>query len=266
VTTVKLSILIPSLYRRRAEFATLLGELSRQIGDSEVNGEQPLPVEVLTVIDGGQLSVGEKRNKLLHAASGDYVAFVDDDDSVSGNYIDELLHAIVEGEARQAAVNQPPDVITFEVEYTDVSQKSRTLFIQSLKYRDGRVEYTRQRIGAPPTHVACWRRKVALCNEFPPISYAEDWLWWQPLLQSGLVKSEIHIDWPLYHYRFNRLVTGTQKREKREEALKWAGPEGVAFYGGGGFLIKRYTTEERAANMKYIEFNRVPLICTCHIT
>jgi glycosyltransferase involved in cell wall biosynthesis len=170
VTITKLSILICSLGERSDKLIGLCGimqEIDEQI--------QKLPVEVLVSIDNGQLSVGEKRNKLLHAASGDYIAFVDDDDEVSDNYVDELLHAIAESEQRQAEGNSHPDVITFEVEYTDFSQKSRMLFVQSLKYRDGKQELGRQRIGAPPTHVACWRREVALCNEFPPISYAEDW-------------------------------------------------------------------------------------------
>lgn len=256
----KLSILIPSLHARRVELAALLGELSRQIGDSEVSSEPASPVEVLVSIDGGATSVGDKRNRLLHAATGDYIAFVDDDDLVAEKYVERLLAAITEGETRESQRIFKSAIITFNVEYVDISQRSRTLYVQSLQYTSGAYEIGPQKVGTPPTHIACWRRNIALANSFPPISYAEDWLWWQPLLQSGLVASEIHVDEVLYTYQFDRRVTETQKRQKREEALKWAGSDGVHFFWGDGRICSTRNVPPPGPE------TGLDFICTCTIT
>ena len=37
------------------------------------------------------MSVGEKRNKLIHMAKGEYFSFIDDDDLVSEEYVDQGL-------------------------------------------------------------------------------------------------------------------------------------------------------------------------------
>ena len=46
-------------------------------------------VEVLTELDDGTRSIGEKRNALVESAGGEYVCFVDDDDMVSSDYVGE---------------------------------------------------------------------------------------------------------------------------------------------------------------------------------
>jgi len=40
------------------------------------------------------MTIGAKRNQLLHRAKGDYVAFVDDDDLVSSDYVNKVLSAV----------------------------------------------------------------------------------------------------------------------------------------------------------------------------
>ena len=37
------------------------------------------------------MSVGEKRNKLINMAKGEYFSFIDDDDLVSEEYVDQVL-------------------------------------------------------------------------------------------------------------------------------------------------------------------------------
>jgi glycosyltransferase involved in cell wall biosynthesis len=262
----KLSILIPSLFERGGSLANLLVEIHEQIEVVNCHYADQT-VEVLVSIDGGAATVGEKRNQLLRAASGDYIAFVDDDDWISRNYVDELLHAIDDGEKWDAQ----PDIITFEVEFLDLQTKARKIIVQSLKYVDERQDLGKQREGAPPSHIACWRSEVALCNEFPPISYAEDWLWWYPLLKSGIVKSEYHIDWPLYRYRFDGRKSATQKTGERQKAMEWAGGP-VQFYGGNGFKYRHNGKSiwccrgHELDEQRNLECNGVPFICECHIT
>ncbi|MDP2651957.1 MAG: glycosyltransferase family A protein, partial [bacterium] len=92
---LKFSILIPAVPSRLSQLSELLAAL-----ESQTNGR---PVEVLVFLDNKQRSIGFKRDALVQLARGDYVAFVDDDDTVSPAYVDQIL----------AAIESEPDVVTF---------------------------------------------------------------------------------------------------------------------------------------------------------
>jgi len=81
---VILSILTPSVPSRLEQLNALRAMLASQIGDQ-------LAVEHLILIDNKRRTVGEKRDNLLRIALGRYVAFVDDDDFVSEDYINEIV-------------------------------------------------------------------------------------------------------------------------------------------------------------------------------
>jgi len=78
-----LSILTPAVPSRLGALDALCSELAAQIGE--------LPVEHLVLLDNKRRTVGEKRDSLLRIARGDFVAFVDDDDKVSGDYVQAIL-------------------------------------------------------------------------------------------------------------------------------------------------------------------------------
>jgi glycosyltransferase involved in cell wall biosynthesis len=75
-----LSILICSLPGRIKYLSELLNVLNPQI-----EGE-----EIIINIDKYK-TIGAKRNDLLNASKSDYVCFIDDDDMVSEDYLDEIL-------------------------------------------------------------------------------------------------------------------------------------------------------------------------------
>jgi glycosyltransferase involved in cell wall biosynthesis len=81
----RLSILICSLESRADKLERLMDVLTPQL---------TVEVEVLTHVDNGEASIGRKRNELMEAALGDYVAFVDDDDMVSDDYVEKVLTAL----------------------------------------------------------------------------------------------------------------------------------------------------------------------------
>ena len=93
--TMKLSILTPTIPGREKQLKALNEKLAKQIGD--------LPVEHLILSDNRKRSIGEKRQSLVDIANGEYIAFCDDDDDVSDNYVAEILKAI----------ETKADVITF---------------------------------------------------------------------------------------------------------------------------------------------------------
>ena len=84
------SILIPSLVDRKEK----RDELTRFIMGQAAGTRLELAVEILTLTDSGSWTTGKKRNDLLGAANGAFLAFVDDDDWVSDNYVEEVIVAI----------------------------------------------------------------------------------------------------------------------------------------------------------------------------
>ena len=91
-----LSILVCHLQTRESELARLFGQLKPQC--------EGKPVDIIVQTDNGEQSVGEKRNALLRRATGEYIAFVDDDDEVPDYYVERILAAVAKSR---------PDVIGF---------------------------------------------------------------------------------------------------------------------------------------------------------
>lgn len=189
---MKLSILIPSLRERASLLEDLEMDLMAQIGPLGVSEE----VEVLKLVDGGEVSVGEKRNRLLADAKGDYVVFVDDDDAVSREYVYEILERI----------KASPDCIgmrgimtvgegeTFQVIYSVSNQHG---------FASGRTYYR------PPGHLTPMRRQIAVKYRFPEKNLGEDFEWADRILKAGALRNEMFIDKVLYHYKFNPALSGT---------------------------------------------------------
>lgn len=177
-----LSVLIPCVRPRLHKLKTLFDELAHQIGDQ--------PVEVLALLDNKRRSVGMKREALVQAARGEYVAFVDDDDWIARTYIADILEA----------ARAHPTVIVFPT-LSFINDNPPAECAHSLANPTNepyRVEGFRRK----PWQMHPWRRELAQRFHFPDKSYGEDWEWVEQMIphaQSQSVASEI----PLYHYRFN---------------------------------------------------------------
>jgi glycosyltransferase involved in cell wall biosynthesis len=180
-----LSILTPAVPSRLEQLGRLCAELTSQIGDK--------PVEHLTLLDNKRRSVGEKRDALLRAARGKYVAYVDDDDWIEYNYVSAIL----------GAVGSNPDVVTFRQQCT-------------VNGRDGIIEFGLGNPNEPfaaggyakrnAWHICAWRRQLAICSGFPPINYGEDWAFASRLCAlPGL--SSIHVPEILHYYRHDAKTT-----------------------------------------------------------
>lgn len=208
---MKLSVLIAAMpHRPHKEITAILRRQAEQCGG----------VEVLCEVDDG-LS-GPKRQRLLEAAQGDYIAFVDDDDKVADDYVCELLEA-----ARSGA-----DVLTFNLDF----------------YRNGHLAETWQ-FGPWPNqrrkgkmqlnHLCAWRReiarKVAWC---PDLGHNDDHLWFDPLYQAGLVKTTHHIDLPLYEYRYAANQTVNQSARIRKQSAEYMRGGKRCWLVGGEIIIE----------------------------
>lgn len=200
MTTPVLSILTPAVLSRivgswrscgmgdEIVEGSLLG-LAREI-ERQTNG---LPVEHLIFCDNKRRTVGEKRDALLRMARGKYVAFVDDDDGVSDEYVNLILHA----------AEDDPDVITFEQRATVNGAQSVVQF--KLGNPNGPFNpngLTRRNAW----HVCAWRRSLAVQSRFPASNYGEDWAFAAPLCALPDLR-EVHIPKVLHFYRHDAALT-----------------------------------------------------------
>jgi len=180
----RLSILIPTLYERKESLRTLLENLSLQ---------ETKDIEILTWIDNRRLSIGAKRNILLGMAKGDFVAFVDDDDLVSDDYIEKIL----------AGIETNPDCCSLQGEISQTVNRGKInqarvtrVFKHSIEYetwfRDKNIYYR------CPNHLNAIKRDLALQVGFPETNKGEDRdfsLKIQPIL-----KTEAKIKGTIYYY------------------------------------------------------------------
>jgi glycosyltransferase involved in cell wall biosynthesis len=182
-----LSILICSLHKRFGMLARLLGNLESQIIES---GAKDL-VEVRVNADGGEKSIGQKRNELLKQSKGRMVAFADDDDLLSECYVSKILKA----------AESNPDAIGINGTIDHGGVVKKWYISKDLDYCTRRDAKGNEYFDRYTNHLAPVKREIALKIGFPEINFAEDYDYAKRLHESGLIKTEIVIDEPMYHYR-----------------------------------------------------------------
>lgn len=178
----KLSILTPTLNSRSEKLHALWAELQYQM--------QSKPVQLLSLGDNKSMTVGEKRNHLMDMAKGDYFCFIDDDDSVSSDFIEEVLQAVETGKP----------IITF-------NGTQNTNGKQDLPFTyDINIGRNMKRDGWKvmlPDHLCIWKNSE-VTYKFPHKNISEDHEWAKKICADFKESDVHHIDKFLYHYEFNK--------------------------------------------------------------
>lgn len=184
----KLTILIPTLEKRRVKFEMLLTDLGNQIRSHRLSGK----VKILTNKDNGEKTIGQKRNELSAQAvleNSEYSAFLDDDDRVAYNYLPTLIEKI----------KHSPDCVELKGIITTNGYNPQK-FIHSIKYRhyfeENRVYYR------PPNHLNCIRTELVSDIKFPSNNFGEDTSWAMEVLKQGRLKTMEPIDDVIYFYDY----------------------------------------------------------------
>lgn len=183
----KLSVLICSIKGREILLQGLMKILKGQITND---------VEILVETDNKEMTTGAKRNILLERARGDYIAFVDDDDIVSDDYVSKILKAI----------ETSPDCCGIEGEIDHIKRmrpgiryrrRCKQKFIHSNRYTKW---YEQNEIYYRcPNHLNPIKRILAGQIMFPEKNQAEDRDFSLRILQ--LLKTEVYIEGIIYYYR-----------------------------------------------------------------
>lgn len=189
-----LSILICTLPERSESLARLMAMLDQQ--------SEGKAVEILTdAAPKHAASVGAKRQSLLERATGKYVCYIDDDDTVAPDYIDTLIEA----------ASHDPDCIGFKL--MCYFKGGPVTAVHSIRYTwaenvDG-YRYVRS-----PHHLTPVKREIALTVGFKDKRSGEDHDYSRGLV--GKLNSEVFIDRHLYNYLYTEqpahLKYGTPKR------------------------------------------------------
>jgi glycosyltransferase involved in cell wall biosynthesis len=156
---ILLSLLIPTLYKRKDFLDRLLASLNDQINRHPNKNE----IEIVICKDNKELSIGEKRNILLTRALGEYVAYIDDDDQVSENYVEATVSALKN--------NPGVDCCSLSGIYT-INGKNPRYFYHDLKY-DKWFEKNNEFFRCP-NHLNAVKRSIALEVGFPGVNIYED--------------------------------------------------------------------------------------------
>lgn len=195
----KLSVMVPTIVTRQPLFERLMTSLYKQLPKDYVTTEDGDfarldfgDVEIVVYRDNGDISIGEKRNKLVAYARGDYLMFVDDDDLLSDDALALILQAIENG----------PDTIGFKL-VRFVNDVRMDVAIHSLRYdkwgekREGGkiVHYERT-----PNHLNPTRAGLVRQVEYKDKSWGEDSDY--SLRLRPLLRSECFIDRELYIYLY----------------------------------------------------------------
>lgn len=183
----KLSILIPTIDERRPQFKELMLFLTAQAIDHKIEEQ----VEIITLCDRGLLSIGAKRNELLKRATGDYVAFIDDDDQVCSYYIGWGLKVAESGKDCGSLIGI----------YT-VDGENPEYFEHSIKYKEYKTTSNEIKYERYPNHLNFIKREIAQQFKFPEINHGEDTDWATQIFKAGAIKTEYEISQILYQYRY----------------------------------------------------------------
>lgn len=186
---MKLSILTPTIPSREKQVKLLSEKLAKQIGN--------LPVEHLIFCDNRKRSIGEKRQSLVDIAIGEYIAFCDDDDDVSDDYVAELLKAI----------ETKADVITFNQKAIYNKLESEVHF--GIKNQDGQFNPGGITLRGP-WHICAWNRQKVKGCVFGFSNYGEDLVWCHQARKR--IKTGHHINKVLHTYIHDAATTAAPEQ------------------------------------------------------
>ena len=184
--SINLSILICTIPGRISELKKLMDVLSQQLTSE---------VEVIYLGDNKKRTVGQKRNDLLKLSQGRYVAFIDDDDKITEDYVSLLLKGIRSG----------ADVVNFDVECSVNGGPFKKVFYDAKFKTDKNKPDHYERI---PNHLMCIKREIALTAGFPEKSFGEDQEYAKRILPR--IQRQAKIEKTLYYYIFSHKTSQTQ--------------------------------------------------------
>lgn len=181
------TIMIPTTVDRDELYESLIAELVAQIAEQRI--ELNKDIEIVSIRDNKEISVGFKRQQLLEMAKGIWVSGFDSDDFPHPDYIHDIWNILY--------TKPNIDHVGF-IEDCDIDgQKSKSIFSIKHKSWDEHEEgYDQVRCANPKSVI---RRTKALQVGYKDMRWGEDRIFSEAV--TPLLESEVFIEKPLYYYR-----------------------------------------------------------------
>lgn len=201
-----LSILIPSIPEREQKRQNLIAELNNQIVGCFSKAIPNTNVSFMwddspSFLNGG-LTVGKKRETLVTRATGRYLCFLDDDETIAPNYLETLL----------LLCNQDKDVCTFNALYK-LENYWGIINMRLGHTFNEQTDPSRLIISRPPWHMCPVRSEYAKQYAFEDKNNAEDWPWMEKVLTH--CKTEAYADSVIFQYNHGK-HSEVDKIEKKQ--------------------------------------------------
>lgn len=184
--TPVLTIMIPTTIDRDELYERLVAELVNQMAEQRL--ELNKDIEIVSIRDNKEISVGLKRQQLLEMANGIWVSGFDSDDLPHPDYIHDIWGVLY--------TKPNIDHVGF-IEDCDIDGvKSRSIFsIKHKSWDEKEKGYDQVRCANPKSVI---RRTKALQVGYKDLRFGEDRIFSEAV--TPLLESEIFIDKPLYRY------------------------------------------------------------------
>lgn len=185
---IKLSILVLTVPNRIKYFYP---KQMKQLIDQTKNRTD---VELLSLFDNKKRSVGAKRQAMLDLVQGEYCVFIDDDDSIANNYVDEIMKSLYE--------NTNCDCVVFDVE-TKVNNGDPFLCKFGTEFEYGYIDNNNHQLGwrGKPAHVMVYKSSIAKAHRYNDLGNSEDVDWVKRACLD--IKHQVRINRTLYFYAAN---------------------------------------------------------------
>jgi hypothetical protein len=177
------SVLIPTLSGREQSLHKLLQSISEKV--QRICPE--LTYEVRLFFDNKEATVGAKRQQLLQAATGKYLSFIDDDDDITDQYIEDLW----------TTVQGNYDVMRL------YGVMSGHVFMHSLDIKTTHFMASQTMFQRPPNHLNPVLSDLVKLVSFGDTARGEDLDWSIRLSRFGVLQSEFKSNPSHVHYIYN---------------------------------------------------------------
>jgi hypothetical protein len=187
-----ISFLIPTIAGREKSFEHLVTTIHEKM--KRIAPQIRYTIDV--AFDNREMSIGMKRENLLQAAKGKYVAFVDDDDDITDAYVEDLVQTI-EGSFHVMRLRGQigPYTFTHSIEISLTGPMARgEVFLR------------------PPNHLNPMLADAAKFIHFNDATRGEDLDWTIRMARTEFLTHEYNTDDSRIHYIYNM---GTRKVDPR---------------------------------------------------
>ena len=180
------SVLIPTMPGRESGLQSLITSIREKV-------ERLCPalrIEFCLSFDNRESSIGAKRQRLVEKASGKYLSFIDDDDSITDAYVEDVAELVKSGCHTMRLRGDMSG-------YTFIHSTAITLKDPMVTLSDPPI------FQRPPNHLNPMMSDIAKLVPFQDAVRGEDIDWTVRLFKSGFLQTEYRSDESRTHYNYN---------------------------------------------------------------